>query len=110
MSDSQIHPIKRLTPEQFKDLGYLLDLNRRFLHPQGMALEVIIDEETGDTSFGGVWDYRNDPEGIAFHQDDWILGKIDIERAAQIAEEEKVKRRKREEWLGYVIQPLPLEK
>ncbi len=58
--------IKRISIEEFREFGFLLELNRRFLHPLGMALEVTIDEETGEESLGGIWDYREDPEGMMY--------------------------------------------
>lgn len=40
-------------------------MNRGFLHPLGLALEVEIEvDEDGTERLGGVWDYRKDPEGI----------------------------------------------
>jgi hypothetical protein len=57
---------KRMTPKEFRELGYLQELNRQFLHPLGLALEMVIDTDTGAEAFGQVWDYRDDPEGIVF--------------------------------------------
>jgi hypothetical protein len=57
---------KRMTPKEFRELGYLQELNRQFLHPLGLALEMVIDTDTGAEAFGQVWDYRDDPEGITF--------------------------------------------
>lgn len=57
--------IKRIDIKEFREKGYLQELNRRFLHPLGLALEVIIDDE-GMEKLGGVWDYRDDPEGIYY--------------------------------------------
>ena len=59
---------KRISAKEFQELGYLQEVNRRFLHPLGLAMEVIRDDETGDVSFGGVWDSRDDIEGIIFDQ------------------------------------------
>jgi len=58
--------IKRMDIKEFRRKGYLQELNRQFLHPLGLALEVIIDDETGKEKLGGVWDYRNDPEGLIY--------------------------------------------
>lgn len=50
---------------EFRQLGYLQELNRRFLHPLGLAIE-IVQHEDGSESLGGVWDYRDDPEGLFY--------------------------------------------
>jgi len=97
--------IKRLSPKEFRDQGYLADVNRLYFHPLGMALEVIIDEE--GVKFGGVWDYRDDAEGMSFHADDWTPEKVDIARALQIDCDRDEKAAKRLERLGYIVQPLP---
>lgn len=36
--------IERLTPAEFRDEGYLQEINRRLLHPLGLALEVFVDD------------------------------------------------------------------
>lgn len=62
MSDETIN---YMTVQEFRDKGFLQELNRRFLHPAGMALSVIVDDETGEVSgFGPIWDYRDDPVGL----------------------------------------------
>ncbi len=78
--------IKRMDITEFRDLGYLQEVNRLFFHPLGLALEVVIercaecegrgtDDEgpcpecdgAGKTErLGGVWDSREDPEGFFF--------------------------------------------
>lgn len=57
--------IKYMDISEFRKMGLLQEVNRRFFHPMGLALEVKIDEE-GNESLGGIWDYRDDPEGIHF--------------------------------------------
>jgi hypothetical protein len=91
--------IKKMTPAEFRDLGYLQELNRRFLHPLGLALEVKVDEH-GVESFGDVWDYRDDPEGMLF--DD---GMIDAQKAIRIHAEGEEKYNVRHERYGWYTQP-----
>lgn len=57
--------IKRIDAKEFRELGFLQEANRLFFHPRGLALE-IIQHADGSESFGGVWDYRDDPEGVVF--------------------------------------------
>lgn len=57
--------IPRIPIAEFVALGFLQEVNRRFLHPCGLALEVVKHDD-GTMEFGGVWDYRDDPEGMVF--------------------------------------------
>lgn len=50
---------------EFRSLGFLQECNRLFFHPRGMALAVC-EDDNGKQSIAGIWDYRNDPEGVAF--------------------------------------------
>lgn len=97
--------IKRIDIEEFRKLGYLHEVNRLWLHPRGLALEMttgyqekdvrkIVEElhlgpreEQGARALikhlgldrphlGGVWDYRDDPEGMCF-------GEIDLEKMVE---------------------------
>ena len=93
-------PIKRISVAEFRRLGFLQEVNRRLLHPAGLALEVRIKPD-GTEEFGQVWDYRDDPEGIVFEQGTIELGKVqsvgaEIERHIQA----------RIRLFGNVIQPV----
>lgn len=87
---------------EFRRLGYLQELNRNYLHPHGLALSIEVDEN-GNESFGIIWDYRNDAEGLIF-ADDLIDDKF-LERANHLAMLFHTRASKRLEKLGYVIQP-----
>ena len=100
--------IKRMSIGEFREFGFLQEVNRCFLHPLGLALEAVVetvtnadDEEVTIDRLGGIWDYRDDPEGMAFGEDpDW-------EKAARVAALRESKVQARRERLGYVIQPVP---
>jgi hypothetical protein len=94
-------PIKRMSIQEFVDFGYLHELNRGFLHPLGLAIEVNFDDGNA-TGFGGVWDFRDDPEGLNFAED-----TLDPEKAQRVAEERERRRPAREAALGYWQQPIP---
>lgn len=91
--------IKRIDPKEFAEFGYLQEVNRQFLHPLGMALEIMIDND-GNYSFAGVWDLRNEPDGMAFAENTIEKDKID-----RVKSEWDKKSKKRLENLSYVIQP-----
>jgi hypothetical protein len=93
--------VKRIDIEEFRQVGYLQEVNRCFLHPLGLALEVITDDQGRAVSLGGVWDYRDDPEGMNFGP-----GMIDEAKVDRIANEWDDKAAARQERLGYVVQPV----
>lgn len=93
-------PIKHMDIAEFRKLGYLHEVNRRFLHPLGLALEVVIDSD-GSETLGGVWDFRDDPEGIAYGPE-----LLDADKANFIKAEEDTRRPMREKGLGHWIQPV----
>lgn len=159
-------PIHRIDITEFHEGGYLQEANRRFFHPLGLALEVVLfhlddvegcvkdltreqrhfiysnnadvqvlsakigenfqgngdreeltalEEQFRDRVFeiakasgyfeprlGGVWDYRDDPEGIYF-------AGVDLrQNYSKIEAEWREKAETRNAALGYVYQP-PLD-
>jgi hypothetical protein len=90
--------IKRIDAKEFREVGFLQEVNRQFLHPLGLALEIQIDENDNET-IGGVWDYRDDPEGMFFAD-----GIIDADKIARVEELRKSKVAKRIEKEGSIIQ------
>lgn len=71
----------RVDIKEFRELGFLQEANRLFFHPLGLALEVIQDAD-GSERLGGVWDHRDDEEGIMFTD-----GMIDEQKVKQVARE-----------------------
>ena len=90
--------VKRMDIAEFREFGYLQELNRGFLHPLGLALEVVAEDD-GTERLGGVWDYRDDPEGVRYEDLDLT------EKAQRVAEEREHRRPAREAALGYWQQP-----
>lgn len=88
---------------KFRDEGYLQEINRRFLHPLGLALALAIADDTKEpTGVVKVWDGRDDPEGFVFTS--WAPG--DQERGQRIEDELQAALRLREDHLGFGVQPL----
>jgi hypothetical protein len=90
---------KKMSAREFRDLGYLQEVNRVFLHPLGLALEVVVEED-GSARFGDVWDERDDPEGIIFDP-----SLIDREKAERITAETAERYVARFDALGFWQQP-----
>lgn len=96
--------IKRIDIAEFRREGYLQELNRRFLHPLGLALEVVIEND-GTERLGGVWDYRDDPEGMNYSHLDPLPADV-VERAERIDRIWAERETARLSGLGYMVQPL----
>jgi hypothetical protein len=59
-----------MDPAQFRDEGWLLEVNRLFFHPRGLALAMSFSKgRKRATGFVGVLDARSDPEGYVFEPD-----------------------------------------
>lgn len=85
--------------KEFRDQGYLQEVNRQFLHPLGLALEITVDDETGECKLSGIWDCRNDPTGIVFDE-------VDVDKAVNVCRVQAKTWSKRLTSLGYFVQPL----
>lgn len=100
-------PPKRIDIAEFRKLGFLQEVNRLFFHPRGLALEIVSEDsdcfscgghgefrgvkcDTCDgegtlhsEKLGGVWDYRDDPEGILYA----LPLKIDTDKVRHVERE-----------------------
>lgn len=85
---------------EFREEGYLQELNRRFLHPLGLALEVCIGKD-GEESFGQIWDSRDDPEGLIYGPDTMEAAKVE-----HIRQIENGRTTARIDALGFWVQPV----
>jgi hypothetical protein len=99
-----VPPIKYINIKEFRERGYLQEANRRFFHPLGLALEITVDDKTGEETLSGVWDYREDPEGMTFGSpDNYGLNPM---KAANVDGEIRAHAKARKAIFGQVIQPL----
>jgi hypothetical protein len=97
--------VRYMLAEEFREAGYFQEVNRRLLHPLGLALEVRIDAGGRIVGLGGIWDCRDDPEGINYQLDPEHAETA--ERRATFVDKEWASRREaREAALGYWIQPI----
>lgn len=83
------------------DNGLLFEINRKILHPVGLALEIDVNDKD-KAVFGPLWDCREDPEGIIYDEEVLADG---FEKLNKFMEEHGNHRLEtRKENLGYVIQ------
>jgi len=92
--------VRRMTPKEFREAGYLQEVNRQYLHILGLALDVVVDEETGEEKFTSVFDFRDNPLGMIYSQ-----SVIDEDAAERIDMEFKKKHFERVKRYGWLIQP-----
>jgi hypothetical protein len=93
---------KFISLKEFRALGLIQELNRQFLHPRGLALSVKVDSDLGEEVFDGIWDCREDPEGLCYG--DGVLLAEKAKESARLFEEKKENRLAS---LGWIIQPVP---
>jgi hypothetical protein len=106
---------KMIATNELIDAGYLLEANRLFFHPLGLALEVTAEAD-GTATITGVQDHRDQPEGYRYAANaDYPVGGGDVSvadtfeaslKAAKVFGEWTKRAKIRREKLGYVVQPV----
>ena len=100
--------IKYLDIKEFRKKGYLQEVNRQFLHPLGLALEIQIGDD-GKETLGRVWDYREDEEGMYYDLKNSTSERINNfkGKAKFINDEFSRIGEGRSRKLGFRIEPIP---
>lgn len=96
--------MKYMPVQEFLDFGYLHELNRQFLHPLGLALDVI-EEEDGSLHLNGIQDFRDQVGGYTFAEK-----TLDPAKVSRVADEIVNRASQRRTTHGYWIQPVSYEK
>jgi hypothetical protein len=93
---------------EFISGGYLQEVNRTFFHPLGLALEAEIKDDRC-VGIKGIWDYRDDPEGVIFDWDNDEFKQLsDVEQNAdRVYSEWTAKQETRRKLLGSMVQKTP---
>lgn len=99
--------IKKIDIKEFREKGYLQELNRSLLHPLGLALSVKVNDD-GSEEIDGIYDYRDVPEGVYY-----AIEHGDKERKERFKKNEKfiideLQKRMvpRQNKLGFFIEPI----
>ena len=96
-----------MSSQVFRDMGFLQELNRNFLHPLGLALALVPGKDQPDGSFlVQIWDERGDPEGWFFSPDE-LEGDEALQKMENVAELREGKAATRIAVEGSVVQSLP---
>ena len=91
-------------PRFLLDNGLLFEINRRVLHPLGLALEIEVDDSSGRPriKFGDIWDCRDDPEGVLYSEESFQIGFEKYQKFMDQYGNERLQTR--QERLGFVEQ------
>ena len=100
--------IKYMDIKEFREKGYLQEINRRCLHPLGLALEIIQNDD-GTESLGGIWDYREDKEGMYFDLKNSDESRLEAFRERELYISQEICKRMKDRMLllGFGIEPVP---
>lgn len=99
--------MKKMDIKKFRELGYLQELNRKFLHPLGLALSVKKDDD-GNEELDSIIDYRNDKEGVYFdiENSDEVRKEVFRKRKEFVSDEYEKRFEERIDRLNYCIEPI----
>jgi hypothetical protein len=86
------------------ETGLLFEINRAVLHPLGLALEVVVEDD-GQMRIGGLWDQQGEPGGIVFDEESFQDGARKLAAFMSIGGETRQQVRK--DMLGFVVQEEP---
>lgn len=103
MSDEVSKASPKVPIKEFREMGLVQEINRRLLHPLGMALAVEINDVTGREHIVGIIDHRNDPEGMVFADLDTDEAR---EKYEKVQEEWEKRTQPRASGLGFMVQPI----
>lgn len=101
-------PCKLASITELRALGVLLEANRQFFHPLGLALETVkhtLDDGREVVHLHAVWDERDDPEGIAY-SDEAEYWDTQAEKLLNFEQFRSERHTVRASALGYVVQPV----
>ena len=95
-----------LSVKAFTELGYLQEVNRRLLHPLGLALFTYIADD-GIQYLGGIEDHRAEPGGVVLCEPrDASHSALRLKKASYVDEQWALREPGRLAELGYMVQPV----
>ncbi len=91
---------KEINLKEFRDFGYLQEVNRRFFHPLGLALIMDCEGEDENLARLAIQDFRHLNEGHRFPE-----SLISIQKAERLQAELDMREYYRIQALGWFQQP-----
>ena len=91
-----------LSMEKFIEYGFLQEINRLFLHPSGLSLQVVKDKDDDHVWNVQIIDKRDQPEDLRLTGANSTL----IKKALLVNQIRSNSVQRRVEHLGYDVQPL----
>lgn len=98
--------MKYMNAEDFRNEGFLQEVNRQFFHPLGLALALDVESGIDDEGYlrVQVWDERGDPEGWFFSK-----GEIDSRKAFNVKSLRTSKSQLRNRLLNHLFIDYPVQ-
>jgi len=98
---------KYIDIKEFREGGYLQEVNRTFLHPLGFALEIIVDDD-GEEHIGGILDCRENGIYYGLHDSDKKRQNKFLKNAIGIKNKLDARSIIRQKELGFIVEPIPM--
>jgi hypothetical protein len=95
--------MKKISLKEFQNLGFVQEINRQFLHPRGLALSLIYDDENETYEFDGILDFRDEKDGTVFAD---LTTERHTEKAKTVQDALDKNTQERMKNFGWVIQPI----
>jgi hypothetical protein len=94
---------KYMSAKEFREGGYLQEINRIIAHRLGIAICLELNENDDTKTLFSVWDCRDETAGITYHES--VINKPEyMKKALKIKKELQEKDMIRYEKYGYTIQ------
>ena len=84
---------------EFREEGYLQEVNRQFFHPLGLALAISVDDDGQVTGLAGIIDGRDDPRGMWYGP-----GEMSVAKAKYVEKLQQQAEKRREDEFGWNVQ------
>ena len=94
-----------MTVQEFMECGLLQEINRRIMHPIGLALSVKMEKgaDLSTLEFGDILDRRDDPVGFVFGD---LTCQTDLDKYAKVEAMLESKWPARVKKFGWLVQPI----
>lgn len=92
--------------QEFREGGFLQEVNRLFFHPVGLALAINVDAKGEPESLAFILDFREDPEGGYYATDEEWLEECQSKASNVLTERDRRRSARKRFFGGSSVQPL----